>query len=96
MPIRHQATFDKKCPSTYQERLRTPGCSLGERPFRGQAVDKEVIDLLKEEQEPATPKQDDVGRGGASVPSPPASAEAMVGVVERVDGAIEGLSSDTR
>ena len=58
--------------------------------------DKEVIDLLKEEQEPATPKQDDVGRGGASVPSPPASAEAMVGVVERVDGAIEGLSSDTR
>jgi hypothetical protein len=34
MPTRHRTTFEKKkCPDTYQERLRYPGCSLGDKPF---------------------------------------------------------------
>jgi len=32
---RHRTTFEKKkCPDDYQERLRYPGCSLGEKPFQ--------------------------------------------------------------
>ncbi len=35
MPVRYQGNFEqgKKCPENYAERLRFPGCSLGNRPF---------------------------------------------------------------
>jgi hypothetical protein len=39
MPINHRTTFKKKCPDTYQERLRYPGCSLGDKPFQPQNAD---------------------------------------------------------
>ena len=36
MPVRYETSFSntqKKCPDSFEARLRIPGCSLGNRPF---------------------------------------------------------------
>ena len=34
MPVRHATQFmEKKCPDTYEQRLRIPGCALPQKPF---------------------------------------------------------------
>ena len=38
MPIKYETSFSKpqkKCPDSFEARLRIPGCSLGNRPFSG-------------------------------------------------------------
>ena len=33
MPVAHRTKFEHKCPKTYQEKLRTPGCAIDNKPF---------------------------------------------------------------
>ncbi len=36
MPVKYETSFSKtkkKCPDSFEVRLRIPGCSLGNRPF---------------------------------------------------------------
>ena len=33
MPVTHRTKFEHKCPKTYQEKLRTPGCAIDNKPF---------------------------------------------------------------
>ena len=33
MPVKHRTKFEHKCPKTYQEKLRTPGCAIDDKPF---------------------------------------------------------------
>jgi hypothetical protein len=33
MPVKHRTKFEHKCPESYQEKLRTPGCAINDKPF---------------------------------------------------------------
>ena len=33
MPVKHRTKFSHKCPESYQEKLRTPGCAINDKPF---------------------------------------------------------------
>tara|TARA_R110000796_G_scaffold16601_2_gene51734 strand:- start:8068 stop:11298 length:3231 start_codon:yes stop_codon:yes gene_type:complete len=33
MPVKHRTKFEHKCPTSYQEKLRTPGCAINDKPF---------------------------------------------------------------
>ena len=33
MPVAHRTKFEHKCPKNYQEKLRTPGCAIDNKPF---------------------------------------------------------------
>ena len=33
MPVKHRTKFSHKCPESYQEKLRTPGCAIDNKPF---------------------------------------------------------------